>query len=301
MASTSPSTPQGQQIDPTANEVTADVQATTTSQAAATDNTSTSTQRALFASVDDAIFEESDEDGFSDSGDSDPFPGTVLVFHWIPDEVPNTTKMGAVIVLATRPFQDNIMVWKMLKKGQHEDKKEILAHYKKNIVPRVVNATMDGKVVSLPGQDEGDTWPIKGLMFNYKNFTREHVEKLLHGRIVPHMKNNLKKNWKMNDNVVPMIKPGDNEYKVVKKLSHVLHDEDDIYWHIQHTFNGKWKNWLNIPGNIYQVWDEGSVPIHVMRAKGCNRNMLRPADLDKYNAAYPPPTEPEPKKPRASA
>ena len=40
---------------------------------------------------------------------------------------------------------------------------------------------------------------------------------------------------------------------------------------------------------IYHVWGEGDVPINIIKRKGINKNLLKPLDLQKYNAEYPEP------------
>ena len=93
----------------------------------------------------------------------------------------------------------------------------------------------------------------------------------------------------MSEQNKPAIKPGDDEYKVIEKLSQAVNDED-IHWYIQHTFGGYYKKVFNSMEAIYHVWDEGDIPINVIRRKGINKNLLKPLDLEKYDAEHPQPT-----------
>ena len=235
----------------------------------------------LFADKDS--FEESDEEGFEGQ---EGFEGTCIVQHWIPDpcDGPNSVKMGAVCVTPTRNFMDKLLTHPLLQRKDSSkggEKKEFLDYMGKNLVPRVITQYINGDPMEAPGKG-GDVFEIKGVVFNYRKMTRENVEKLVSVKVCGAM-DKFKGHWTMPEASKPVITEGNKECRVVKKLSYALSD-DDIYWYIQHTFKGNWKKLFMATETIYQIWDEGEVPVKTFQRKGINKNLLKQADQDNYDA-----------------
>ena len=259
---------------------------------AARDKTPPNPQRNLFnhqnndSDIDE--FEESDNECQGEPEEEDT--ATCDIVHWIPEkeEGLECDEMGAVIVLPAKPFMDKCLIHPLLKPKDHSAKKDFLKSMGKQCVSRVVTATVNGKVLTVQGSGSKVTqeYPVKGVVFTFRKFDQSKIQSFLEKKVVPTMRKHLEKGWTIADKNAPSFSP--ESCHVVKKLSHVLHDNDDVCWVLSHICNNKWKLWGSKPGNIYQIWDEGKVPIATIRKKGINKNVLKPLDVQRYEQEYPP-------------